>query len=119
MQHLELSIPNNLNLLHDELVAAIPGFRRVSLENDGLEEATETCGRVESLGDSVRISFADDIPEADVIAVLQRHDATKKQTDVREQRLDRISELNAIPRSNWTTAQMRELIDLLAQEVTS
>ena len=36
-----------------------------------------------------------------------------------QSRTARIAELQAIPRSNWTTAQMRELIDLLAQELTS
>ena len=32
-------------------------------------------------------------------------------------RRTRIAELQAIPRSTWTTAQMRELIDLMAQEL--
>jgi hypothetical protein len=35
-----------------------------------------------------------------------------------EQRRLRIAEIGGLSRSNWTTAQMRELIDLLAQEVT-
>ena len=34
-----------------------------------------------------------------------------------KQRRTRIAEINTIPRSNWTTAQLRELIDLLAQEL--
>ena len=38
--------------------------------------------------------------------------------DPRQARLDRIGVINALPRSNWTTAQMRELIDLIAQELT-
>ena len=37
----------------------------------------------------------------------------------RQVRLDRIGVIDAIPRFDWTTAQMRELIDLVAQEVTS
>jgi len=32
--------------------------------------------------------------------------------------LTRIAELQSIPRSTWTTAQMRELIDLMAQELS-
>lgn len=34
------------------------------------------------------------------------------------QRRTRIAELRAISRSNWTTAQMRELIDLMAGEMS-
>ena len=36
--------------------------------------------------------------------------------DATRVRLDRIAELNAIPRSDWTTAEMRELINLMAQD---
>ena len=34
-----------------------------------------------------------------------------------ERRRSRAAELQAIPYSNWTSAQMRELIDLMAQEL--
>lgn len=34
-------------------------------------------------------------------------------------RQSRIAELQAIPRSNWTTAELRELVELLAQAMTS
>ena len=36
----------------------------------------------------------------------------------RKVRLDRIGEIDAIPRSDWTSAQWRELLDLAAQELT-
>ena len=37
----------------------------------------------------------------------------------RSVRQDRIGEIDAIPRSDWTSAQWRELLDLVAQELTS
>jgi hypothetical protein len=37
--------------------------------------------------------------------------------DPRRDRLDRIAEIGGIPRSTWTSVQMRELIALMAQEL--
>ena len=37
----------------------------------------------------------------------------------RRVRLDRIEEIGAIPRSDWTSAQWRDLLELVAQELTS
>ena len=75
---------------------------------------------------SVTVDELSGIELASIRALIAAHVPPPNPTEVaaqrqqaRQQRLDRISEIDAIPRSNWTTAQMRELIVLLAQEVTA
>ena len=46
------------------------------------------------------------------------HDHTKSQPDPRRERLAGIAEIDATPRSDRTSAQMRELIHLLTQELS-
>ena len=118
MQTLLFTQPNNLNLLHDELVAGISGFHRTHPRPDGTNEADPDCGQVQGTADEIIVTFADDIPPQLVTAVVQAHDHTMTQPDPRKDRRARIAELKAIPRSTWTTAQIRELIDLMAQELT-
>ena len=45
------------------------------------------------------------------------HGHTKSQPDPRHDRLARTAEIDAIPRPEWTSTQMRELVHLLAQEL--
>lgn len=111
--------PNNLSLLHDELIAAIPGFHRTVLAPDGTNEVAPDCGQVRGRGEAILITCADDITRAQLETVVQAHDSTQLQPDTRRDRLARITEISAIPWSQWTAAQMRELIDLLAKERTS
>ena len=109
---------NNLSVLHDEIINAIPSLGPVVLpENEPSGVRTPTM-RVEGDDGNVWLTVHDGADEAAIAAVVQSHDPTTQPSDPRRDRLDRITELNVIARSDWTTAQMRELIDLLAQELT-
>ena len=72
MQTLEFNVPNNLDLLHDELIEGIAGFTRV-LPGDPPKIAAPDCGRVEGLGDFLRVTFADDISPDLVTAIVLAH----------------------------------------------
>jgi len=115
MKTIRVTQPNNLSLLHDEILAAIPECRPHFDENG---EQVPTI-RVEGVGDDIRIEVPDTVNIDQVAAVIQAHDPTKSQPDSRRDRLARIAEINSIPRSEWTAAQMRELISLIAQELTA
>ena len=110
MQTLTFTMPNNLTQLHDELIAGVAGFHRSVGPSDDLA-AADDCGSIEASADDIKVTFAGDISAQLITTVVQAHDPTLQQPDSRS----RIAEILAIPRSNWTTAQMRELIDLLAQ----
>jgi len=71
---------------------------------------------VEGKGDDVWLTVPDDADEAAIASVVVAHDHTRPSLNPRRDRLDRITELAGIPRSSWTSAQMRELIYLIAQE---
>jgi len=118
MKRLHFQKANNLDAFHDELLAALPNLRPVP--NPSTERAElEAVIRVEGLGDDIWLTVPDDADEAAIAAVVQAHDPNQIQQDPRRQRLGRIAEISAIPRSTWTSAQMRELINLMAQELSS
>ena len=119
MKRLNFQRANNLSLLHDELIEGVPGFHRTFTNSHGENTASPDCGRVSGLGDTIRIDFADDIPDSLVESIVQAHDSIKSRADPRRARLARIAEISAIARSDWTSAQTRELIQLLAQELTT
>lgn len=114
MKRLHFQIPNNLSLLHDELLVAIPALAPIR-DADGLGTPVM---QVEGDDNNVWLTVPDNADEAALVAVVQAHDPTQQQPDPRGDRLNRIREIQTIPRSNWTSAQMRELIDLVAQEIT-
>ena len=72
-----------------------------------------------SFGQQIDISFtageeiARDIEEGEAQAGQSAEDAKRAGQDTRRAR---IAELLAIPRSDWTTAQFRELLQFTAQE---
>ncbi len=113
MKQLHFNRPNNLSLLHDELLEAMPSLRSDSTL--GLHQ--EPIMRVEGLDNELWLTVPDEADEAAIQAIVQAHDHTIVQPDAHKQRLDRIYEINAVPRSQWTSAQMRELIHLVAQEL--
>ena len=105
MKRLHFQIPNNLSLLHDELLAAIPSLAPIrDAQGNGAPvmaaEGTET---------ELWLTVPDNADETAISAVINAHDPSKTQPDPRKERLTRISEIRAIPRSTWTTAQMREV----------
>ena len=121
MKRLHFTKANNLGLLHDELLTALPELAPVpdpsgATGPDGKPSLIQVT-RVESSGNDIWLTVPDDTDETAIAAVIQAHDETKLQPDARRDRLERIAELQALGRSNWTTAQMRELIDLSAQEL--
>jgi len=113
MKRLHFNRPNNLSLLHDEILQAIPALRPTVNVSEELEPTIQ----VEGLEDDVWLSVPDDADEAAIAFVVQTHDPTILRPDPRADRLSRIAELQAIPKSTWTTAQLRELVDLIAQEI--
>ncbi len=120
MKKLQFQKPNNLSRLHDELLGALPALRPTggpadepSLDNNRAAAAVIT---VEGKGDDIWLTVPDDAEEAAIASVVAAHDHTQPILNPRRDRLNRIAELVEIPRSSWTSAQMRELIYLLAQE---
>ena len=107
MQRLEFNIPNNLDILHDELIATIPAFHRVVLGDSGFNESCEDCGAVKGVEGWCRITFADDIDPDLVTAVVLAHDARKVRPPTRKE------ELLAIPEEDWTIRDVQELIGIL------
>ena len=118
MQILTFNQPVNLSLLHDQLIAGVPGFHRVTTDADNIDSATEDCGQVEGTESQVTIAFADGIDPTTVEQLVAAHDPTKTQPDPRRERLARIAEINAIPRAAWTADQRDELSQLLGLELT-
>ena len=112
--------PNNLSLLHDELLAAIPELRPVPVPGETLPDgtiATAPVMTVEGLGDDIWLGVPDDVDEALIAAVIAGHDGAATQVDQSADRKTRIAELLQTSRSNWTTAQLREILELTAREV--
>ncbi len=120
MKRLHFQKPNNLSRLHDELLGALPALGPIdspadepSLENSRAAVAVIT---VEGKGDDVWLTVTDDADEAAIASVVVAHDHTQPSLNPHRDRLNRIAELVEIPRSSWTTSQMREMMYLLAQE---
>ena len=71
---------------------------------------------VEGKGDDLWLTVPDDADEAAISSVVAAHDRAQPALIVDKNRLNRIAELVEVPRSSWTSAQMRELIYLISQE---
>lgn len=99
----------NMNLLHEELVAQVPTFRRVTTLANGEFLADGDHGRVVRKGDVVTLWFADDIDPSLVQAVVDAHDCTGRSYN--QVRSDRREELKAKP--VLTNDELRELWELL------
>jgi len=112
MKRLHFLKSNNLSLLHDELLAAVPALAPIR-DAQGLGTAVMA---VEGTETEVWLTVPDTADETTIAAVVTAHDPTKVQTDPTKLRLSRIQELVDIGRSNWTASQRNELIELLAKE---
>ena len=121
MKTLFFDIPNNLSLLHDEILTALPTLRPTPnsagiLDFDG-DLDLEPVMMVEGDGNLVRLTVPDDADEAAIDAIVQAHDATAVPLTPSRLRGQRIEELLALGRSNWTAAQRNELLELIAQRL--
>ena len=112
MRRLHYPIPNNLSLLHDQLLAAFPSLRPVSNPQGGLEAKMGLEGNAAG----VWLTVPDDADEAGIEAVVRAHDPAEQQLDPARERQTRISELLAIKSPAWTASQRNELLRLVAQE---
>jgi len=123
MKLLYLGQPKDLGLLHDELLAACPELHPVRRGNRGLrpagEPATGPVMAVHGRHNDISLTVPGTGDEQAMVAVVNAHDTTQSQVDPRKGRLGRVAEINAIYRSDWTLAQRRELIRLLAQGITN
>ena len=71
MKRLYFNRPNNnLDKLHDELLAAIPALAQVQVGRNGLNEALPENMQVEGLGDDIWLTVADDADEALIWAII-------------------------------------------------
>lgn len=112
MKRLHFVKPNALSILHDELVAALPALRPVPV---GADLRVSPVMTVEGRGDDIWLTVPDDADAAAIGAVVAAHDpAAARPPTPSQARAQRIGELLAIPRSDWTVAQQRELLQLLA-----
>jgi len=114
MKDLHFQIPNNLSNLHDELLDTCPNLRPVPNTGGILEPVM--C--VEGDDANVWLTVPDDADDAAIAVVIQAHDPSLPSLDPAAQRRDRVRELLAIRRSNWTASQRNELLELLGQQVT-
>ncbi len=120
MKRLHFQKTNDLSQLHDELLRALPALRPIGGPADapslGRGPAATATIAVEGKGDDIWLTVPDDADDAAIASVVAAHDHTQLILNPWRDRLNRIAELMGIPRSSWTSAQMRELIYLLAQE---
>jgi len=79
MKDLIFTIPNNLNLLHDELMKEIPALRPVQI-SDGSGDYEPRVG-VKGRGDKIYLSVPDDADIPAIEGVIKRHDASRTQID--------------------------------------
>ena len=68
--------------------------------------------------EAVWLVVPDSADQEAIAAVVQAHDPNKSQLDARMESVERIAEIDAIAQSDWTPAQIRELIHRLAQELS-
>ena len=121
MKKLTFNKPHNLSLLHDELLAAIPALNprlapgRTMLGGSPVRVPVIT---VEGLDDNIWLGVPDEVDDAAIAAVIAAHDGSAAQLDPSADRRTRLAELLQTSRSNWTTAQLREIVELTAGEVT-
>jgi hypothetical protein len=80
MKNLTFTVPNNLNLLHDELIASVPELRPVQ-GSDSTGDFVPRMG-VQGHGDEIFLSVPDDADLPAIEAVIRRHDASKSQPDL-------------------------------------
>ena len=98
MQVLLITSAIDLSLLHNELIAAVPGFHRVTVKPEG-NVADADCGQVGTANGETKITFSEDIPPDLVTAVVQAHDPANAPPDSSAVRRDRIAAILAIARS--------------------
>ena len=114
MKRLVFNLAHDLGRIHEELIAAIPSLERVRIRDEerflGDRESLPDNIRAEGLGDKLTITVADDADEVAIQAVIDAHDATPRAVVPTRQ-----EELLAVGKDNWTDAQQKELIELLAK----
>ena len=80
MKNLNFTIPNNLNLLHDELIAGVPDLRPIE-RNGSSGDFVPQMG-VQGIGDEIFLSVPDHANVLAIEAVIEKHNATKHQIDL-------------------------------------
>jgi len=83
MKTLHYQMPNNLSLLHDQIMAGIPALAPVR-DDEGIGTPVMT---VEGDGSNVWLTVPDDTDEAAVQTVIDAHDASATQRDLKAEAL--------------------------------
>ena len=121
MKKIHFNMPNNLSLLHDELPAAMsdrrPQLRPTGALDPFRNPALQPVMRLHGDAENVWLAVPDMADTGAINSEIQARDPAKNRADPRGDCLVPIAEVDAIGRSDWTSAQMRELIYLLALEV--
>jgi len=73
MKRLHFNKVNNLSQLHNELLVALPGLRRVGMGDDGRNRALPDNIVVHGLGNDIWFTVVDDADEAAIQAVVDAH----------------------------------------------
>lgn len=126
MKRLHFVKAHDLSRLHDEILAAMPGLKpipNIAGRVDTLRPPTnpptlelEPQLHVEGRGDDIWLTVPDNADETAIASVVQAHNPSAAEPlTPTEARAQRITELLTISRSDWTTAQYRELLQLVAQ----
>jgi hypothetical protein len=79
MKTLDFNRPNNLGLLADELLAAVPVLRPVEDSSGVLQQIT----RIEARGADIHLEVPDDADESAIQAIVDAHDASATQRDLK------------------------------------
>ena len=88
MKNLHFAIPNNLSVLHDELLAAFPSLTPVRLLSQVPDDTDDADGlvpvmRVEGDSRNVWLTVPDGADESAIQAIVDAHDASATQRDLK------------------------------------
>lgn len=111
MKHLHYQIPNNLSLLHDNLLQTVPSLAPTI----GPDGEWYVVMQVERNDCNVWLTGPEDADDVAIGTVVQAHDHTKLQPNPSELRRTRIEEPLAVGRSSWTASLRIEFIGLIAR----
>ncbi|MDA1128318.1 MAG: hypothetical protein O2913_06440 [Chloroflexi bacterium] len=114
MKILHFKKTSDLSLLHDQLTSSIPGLRPVADAKGGQTPVMRAQGTETELW----LEVPDTVDETAIAEIVNTHDPASKPVDQRKADQSRIAELLAVARSDWTSAQLRELLQLTARDVT-
>jgi len=123
LKTLTFNLKNNLSVLHDELQATFPSLRPVPRADGRIDAVSgevqyEATMRVEGIGDSITLTVPQDTDEDAIRVVIEAHDSTVTQPDIRQDRHKLMAALVELDRVHpWTPEQLHEIVTLAIEEL--